>query len=216
VLAASDPPSSSTGSRNRPAANAPPSSTPYATHSGRRSYRIAEEANERRPRIGCSSQDGGKKFFPRTAPAAPGDDPRSPFSCPSDPHFPNTCHADDSVLGSGDSVRGGKPFPAHWRGTSPALAPETSGGPLLDRQGRSSTVARSRAETDDRSLRTSTAATVAGRGDIEIPSEMKQAEGGPREVPLPKVKPRAEADYFDPRRLFFHTAARPLLTLPLP
>ena len=157
-----------------------------------------------RPRTGCSSRDERNKFFSRKAPAAPADDPRTPFSGPARRHFPNTGSADDSVPDTGGSVRDGRPSPAHWPDTSPALGLATSGAPLPDTQGCSSTVARRTEETNDPSLRTSTAATEVGRGDIEIPVEIKQTDGGPREVLLPKVKPRFEAQHFDPRRLFSH------------
>ena len=73
----------------------------------------------------------------------------------------------------------------------------------------SRTFEHSRGESDGRNPCAGNAAIAADKGGIENPVQMKQAEGGPREVTLPKVKPRFQAIYFEPRRLFFQAAALP-------
>jgi hypothetical protein len=136
-----------------------------------------------RSRTGCSSRAGGNKFL---ALANLGDDPRTPFSSGLRSHFPNIYVADDSVPDSGATVRDDMPCPSHSRDTSLEPAVGTSGVLLPDTLGYSNTFARRWGENGPDNLPTGNHATAVDTGDIEIPVRMNQAEGGPREVPLPK------------------------------
>lgn len=171
-------------------ANAAGSSTRHAKRCGTKSYRIAEEATERKRRSGCNNQVGCNGFF---LPAAPADHPRKPFLGGLRRRFPNTCVAGGIVPDSGGTAPGGTLCPFRWLDTSAApSAATTAARPPYTRRC-NKTFAHSKAENDGRSLCTGNAATAARKGGIETPVEMKQAERGPREVVLPTVKPRSEA-----------------------
>jgi hypothetical protein len=106
------------------------------------------------------------------------------------------------VLDSGGTAPGGTLYPFRWLDTSAEPSAATTAVPPPGIRRCNKTSARSKGESDGHSPCAGNAATAARRGGIETRAEMKQAERGPREVVLPKVKPRFEAWYFVPRRLF--------------
>jgi hypothetical protein len=184
------PPSPLRDNAHRNSANAAGWSTRHARRCGTRRYRIAEEATERQRRSGCNNQVGRNGFF---LPAAPADHPRKPLLRGLRRRFPNTCAAGGIVPDNGGTAPGGTLCPFRWLDTSAEPSAATTAVPPPCIRRRNKTSARSKGESDGRSLCTGSAATAAHRGGIETPAEMKQAERGPREVVLPTVKPRFEA-----------------------
>jgi hypothetical protein len=153
-------------------------------HDGTRSYRTFAAVTGCSGRSTRNSPDANSKILELISPC---DSPRT-GTRPSAPG----CIAAPRGCASGEPARGGGIGPAHCRGSAGWPATMTIGGPLADRRGCNIASADAVAGTAARSLSTDRA---AADNKLGLAWEMNGdiLELGPREVLLPKVKPRREA-----------------------